>query len=64
MPERTPLLLMPGLLCDAALWRGQLDGLADVADMTVASLFPQAAAVAGISFSPLLDRLIELALEK
>ncbi|GKT07267.1 D-alanine--D-alanine ligase [Desulforhabdus sp. TSK] len=32
--------------------------------MTATSLFPQAAAVAGISFSPLLDRLIELALEK
>jgi D-alanine-D-alanine ligase len=32
--------------------------------MTATSLFPQAAAVAGIPFSPLLDRLIELALEK
>ncbi|ABK19767.1 D-alanine--D-alanine ligase family protein [Syntrophobacter fumaroxidans] len=31
--------------------------------MTATSLFPQAAAVAGISFSALLDRLIELALE-
>lgn len=32
--------------------------------MTQTSLFPQAAAVAGISFSNLLDKLIELALEK
>lgn len=32
--------------------------------MTSTSLFPQAAAAAGISFSELLDRLIELALEK
>ncbi|MCK8602058.1 D-alanine--D-alanine ligase family protein [Desulfoferrobacter suflitae] len=32
--------------------------------MTETSLFPQAAAAAGISFSSLLDRLIELALEK
>ena len=32
--------------------------------MTATSLFPQAAAAAGISFSELLDRLIELALEK
>jgi D-alanine-D-alanine ligase len=32
--------------------------------MTQTSLFPQAAAVAGMSFSRLLDRLIELALEK
>ncbi len=31
--------------------------------MTATSLFPQAAAVAGISFSTLLDRLIELAME-
>jgi D-alanine-D-alanine ligase len=32
--------------------------------MTATSLFPQAAAVAGIGFSELMDRLIELALEK
>jgi len=32
--------------------------------MTATSLYPQAAAAAGISFSRLLDRLIELALEK
>jgi D-alanine-D-alanine ligase len=32
--------------------------------MTATSLYPQAAAAAGISFSELLDRLIELALEK
>jgi D-alanine-D-alanine ligase len=32
--------------------------------MTATSLFPQAAAAAGISFPQLLDRLIELALEK
>jgi D-alanine-D-alanine ligase len=32
--------------------------------MTATSLFPQAAAAAGISFSQLLDRLIQLALEK
>ena len=32
--------------------------------MTATSLFPQAAAAAGIGFSDLLDRLLELALEK
>ena len=32
--------------------------------MTATSLYPQAAAAAGISFSALLDKLIELALEK
>ena len=32
--------------------------------MTPTSLFPQAAAEAGISFAQLLDRLVELAMEK
>ena len=32
--------------------------------MTATSLFPQAARAAGLDFPPLLDRLIELALEK
>jgi len=31
--------------------------------MTATSLYPQAAAAAGIAFGPLMDRLIELALE-
>ena len=31
-----PLVLIPGLLCTAALWRPQLDALADVADMSIA----------------------------
>jgi pimeloyl-ACP methyl ester carboxylesterase len=33
---KTPLLLVPGHLCDAALWAHQLQYLADLADMTVA----------------------------
>ena len=36
MAERTPLLLIPGLLCDEALWRHQIDHLGEVADTTVA----------------------------
>jgi len=36
MTDRAPLLLLPGLLCDAELWRHQLDHMGDVADMTVA----------------------------
>lgn len=36
--ERQPLVLLPGLLCDRALWQPQLSGLADVAEMTVADL--------------------------
>jgi pimeloyl-ACP methyl ester carboxylesterase len=30
-----PLILVPGLLCTDALWRGQVDGLGDVARITV-----------------------------
>ncbi|MFC7735843.1 alpha/beta fold hydrolase [Roseomonas sp. GCM10028921] len=37
MPRPT-LLLLPGLLCDARLWRDQLVGLADVANPVVADL--------------------------
>ena len=35
---KTPLVLLPGLLCDAALWEPQFDGLADIADFFVADL--------------------------
>ncbi|MFC3213006.1 alpha/beta fold hydrolase [Novosphingobium panipatense] len=36
MSRRQPLVLVPGLTCDAEVWRGQVAGLSDVADMTVA----------------------------
>jgi pimeloyl-ACP methyl ester carboxylesterase len=29
-----PLVLLPGLLCDQAVWQGQIDALSDVADCT------------------------------
>lgn len=38
MVERTPLLLLPGLLCDAGLWAPQAEALADVAEVQVADL--------------------------
>lgn len=38
MSERVPLILLPGLLCDRALWQHQLDNLADLADMSVPDL--------------------------
>jgi pimeloyl-ACP methyl ester carboxylesterase len=38
MTDKTPLLLLPGLLCDAALWRAQLEDLADIAAPMVADL--------------------------
>ncbi|MEK9673137.1 MAG: alpha/beta hydrolase [Rhodospirillaceae bacterium] len=38
MTEKTPLLLLPGLLCDRALWGHQLDTLTDLAEMTVGDM--------------------------
>lgn len=38
MTDRTPLVLLPGLLCDQALWQSQIEGLADLADPSVADL--------------------------
>ena len=39
MTDRRPtLLLLPGLLCDKALWASQIDALADIADIRVADL--------------------------
>lgn len=35
MPERTPLVLLPGLLCDAALWAPQVAELSDIADCRI-----------------------------
>lgn len=36
--SRIPLLLLPGLLCDARLWRDQAEALADIARVQVADL--------------------------
>ncbi len=38
MTEKTPLVLLPGLLCDRELWRGQVDDLGDIASPWVADL--------------------------
>lgn len=38
---RCPLVLLPGLLCDRALWQAQLDDLGGVADCLVADLTRQ-----------------------
>ncbi|MBK5102721.1 MAG: alpha/beta fold hydrolase [Burkholderiales bacterium] len=34
--ERPPLVLVPGLLCDAQLWRHQVENLSDTADIWIA----------------------------
>jgi pimeloyl-ACP methyl ester carboxylesterase len=38
MVNKTPLVLIPGLLCDRALWQGQIDEIADIADPWVADV--------------------------
>ena len=38
---KQPVVLLPGLLCDAAMWDPQLEGLADIADFFVADLTEQ-----------------------
>ena len=38
MAEKIPLVLLPGLLCDAALWAPQVEALADIAEPSVADL--------------------------
>ncbi|HEY5597274.1 MAG TPA: alpha/beta fold hydrolase [Kiloniellales bacterium] len=41
MANRVPLALLPGLLLDRALWRAQIEGLADIAECRVADLTTQ-----------------------
>ena len=36
MSEHLPLVLIPGLLCDGALWQNQINALKDIADFSVA----------------------------
>ncbi|MDX2028354.1 MAG: alpha/beta fold hydrolase [Alphaproteobacteria bacterium] len=38
MPDKVPLLFLPGLLCDAALWQNQINALKNMADCHVADL--------------------------
>ncbi len=38
MASKLALILLPGLLCDHALWRHQIETLGDLADITVADL--------------------------
>ena len=40
MADKTPLILVPGLLLDAAMWTHQVEALADVADCTVVDILP------------------------
>lgn len=37
-PQRTPLILLPGMLCDARLWHHQVTHLSDIADIHIPAL--------------------------
>lgn len=52
--NKTPLVLVPGLLCDRQLWRSQVEDLADVADSWVAD-HTRADAMAGVARDVLAD---------
>ena len=52
--EKTKLVLVPGLLCDAQLWRAQTEKLSDVADMWVAD-HRRSATMAGVARDVLQD---------
>ena len=52
--NKTPLVLVPGLLCDAQLWQAQVDGLTDVADIWIAD-HTRSATMAGVAADVLAD---------
>ncbi len=52
--EKVKLVLVPGLLCDAQLWRAQVEHLSDVAEMWVAD-HARSANMAGVARDVLAD---------
>jgi pimeloyl-ACP methyl ester carboxylesterase len=52
--KKLPLVLVPGLLCDAQLWRAQVENLADVADMWIAD-HTRSSTMAGVARDVLAD---------
>ena len=52
--EKAKLILVPGLLCDALLWRAQVEQLSDVAEMWVAD-HTRSATMAGVARDVLAD---------
>jgi pimeloyl-ACP methyl ester carboxylesterase len=55
MTDRPALVLIPGLLCTAELWRAQVDGLADVAEITVTEAHREHGSIAEIARAILAD---------
>lgn len=52
--NRFPLVLVPGLLCDAQLWQPQVEGLADIADIWIAD-HTRSGTMAGVARDVLAD---------
>jgi len=52
--KKYPLVLVPGLLCDAQLWRSQLENLADIADVWIAD-HTRSDTMAGVARDALAD---------
>ena len=52
--KKIPLVLVPGLLCDAQLWQHQVDGLADIADIWIAD-HTRSTTMAGVAADVLAD---------
>jgi len=52
--QRIPLVLIPGLLCDAQLWQHQVEGLADIADIWICD-HTRSDSMAGVATDVLAD---------
>jgi pimeloyl-ACP methyl ester carboxylesterase len=52
--NRSPLVLIPGLLCDARLWQSQVENLADIADIWIAD-HTRSGTMAGVARDVLAD---------
>lgn len=52
--KRSPLVLLPGLLCDAQLWQPQVENLSDIADIWIAD-HTRSSSMAGVARDVLAD---------
>ena len=52
--KKLPLILIPGLLCDAQLWRPQVENLSDIADIWIAD-HARSESMAGVAGDVLAD---------
>jgi hypothetical protein len=57
--KKYPLVLVPGLLCDAQLWQSQVENLADIADVWIAD-HTRSDTMAGVARDVLADAPFDL----